>query len=134
MREIRFRIRDWCRFWYITIDNKNSWCWRKQSPDTIFQQYTWLKDSEWVEIFEGDIVKILYTDRPSCLWCHKSIKEHMLDKAHYAVVERWYNWFWLSREVGWYQEDISPWTHWKIWVISNIYENPDLVSKKESWI
>lgn len=77
-------------------------------------QYTWLKDKNWLEIFEGDIVK--YGFKGEIIW----------------------DWKWMlqwqdnDREPNYHYNEISHWKHainpWELEVIGNIYENPELIN------
>ena len=143
MREIKFRAWDtkdntmweaWnpyvSQFQAIEIADKLC-AWRfikwEEKHQYIFTQYTWLKDKNWKEIYEGDIVRILYTD-----WGSKSqddtrtLEQYLIDISHKAQVVFMWDRYWLR---CWEKYDsIFPWAHWFIEVIWNIYENPELIS------
>jgi len=93
----------------------------------ILMQYTGLKDKNDTEIYEGDIVKILYTDWPSCDGCHSTTEEHMNDLALTRVVIWSVQGFYVSHKVDGYAESMEPGQHGFIEVIGNIYENPELM-------
>ena len=80
--------------------------WQTEYNKNIMQ-YTWLKDKNWVDIYEFDIINV-YTSEWNFVWI-------------YEVV--FWNW---SFCVPWW------WTHnlIKSEVIWNIYENKDLLSEK----
>jgi uncharacterized phage protein (TIGR01671 family) len=92
-----------------------------------WMQFTGLKDKAGTEIYEGDIVRILYTDWPSCTGCHESPQDHMKAIAKTKVVIWSVNGFYVSHKVDGYAESMEPGRHGFIEVIGNIYENPDLL-------
>ncbi len=90
-------------------------------------QFTGILDKNGKEIYEGDIVKILYTDWSSCSGCHSSPQEHMNAIALTRVVVWSVQGFYVSHKVDGYAESMEPGTHGFIEVIGNIYENPKLI-------
>ena len=117
MRELRFRyLRKWKR-WYIDF-SKNTHLqfrlfeWRNKT--TELQQYTWLKDKNGKEIFEGDIIKI---NRD---WYDEN--KFSIEKVYWDLHHWWYN--------------PRAWTCWcvvsieSIEIIWDIHQNPELLNNK----
>ena len=90
-------------------------------------QYTGLTDKNGKKIFEGDVVKILYTDWVSQPIEDKRTLEEYLDKKKKKGVVT------FAPYVGWYlmndKYDLSiiSGTHGYIEVIGNIHDNPELL-------
>lgn len=101
--------------------------------DLVPLQYTGLKDKNSVEIYEGDIIKILQRDWPSQLDSYPELShEQYLDMlAHRLVVEFAEGAFMMVRhygEDGDYYQGFNEGGYKDIFeVIGNIYENPDLL-------
>ena len=135
MREIKFRAWDknlkimlnkkhWLQIeifknkWYWVWRNRLKldayWSWwsahRFSSEEIILMQYTWLKDKNWKEIYEGDIVK--FDD-----WDNWEIWREEVKFINWAFSVACYH--------PDYEEFINePRTMKVIW---NIYENPNLI-------
>lgn len=134
MRDIKFRAWDGKRFhlWGFNLIGNGTFT---GSPNPLFpnQQYTGLKDKNGKEIYEEDIVRILYTDWPSKSENdRRTLDEYKRDISHIAEVI--FNnvfhraEFELSNQ-DW-RGDIAPGRHGEIEVIGNIYENPELLNKE----
>lgn len=94
----------------------------------ILMQYTGLKDKNGVEIYEGDIVRILYTDWPSQSDSDpRSFEQYLNDIAEVKVIVWKVQGFYASHSVDGYAESMEPGTHGFIEVIGNIHENPQLL-------
>lgn len=95
-------------------------------PETV-GQYTGLTDKNGRKIFEGDIVKILYTDWISQpLEDTRSLEEYLDSLTEKGVVD-------FAPYVGWYLKNgkydlsIISGTHGYIEVIGNIHDNSELL-------
>ena len=106
--------------------------WSTERGFTLMQ-YTGLKDKDGVDIYEGDIVKILYTDWPSQLDSHPELShEEYLDSIALTRVVIWsVQGFYVSHKVDGYAESMEPGTRGYIKVIGNIYENPELLEANQ---
>lgn len=143
MREIKFRAwnkKDKKMMWSydlvsISLDLCN-WT-RNSSEDIIFMQYTWLKDKNGKEIYEGDILQIPYI---TPFWDVDYKTEWDKIIVEFKDWMFWYNTntrfielrdFMLKEEGKYISGFWNTLTYkhfiWKI--IWNIYENPELLKK-----
>ncbi len=121
-REIKFRAWDWDESKMFSL--LDFFQWNKYQPilyasDDIvwkwnihFMQYTWLKDKNWKEIYEGDIYKAEWMSR-------ENPKEKT--KWKYFIVENMVD---FLMDFCWWYEWTPP-SH--IEIIWNVFENPELL-------
>lgn len=140
MRPIKFRA--WDR-----ETNKMVYSYTKETDNTFdfwygydpkrydWQQFTGLLDKNGKEIYEGDIVRILYTN-----WGSKEygtpeqqameLEDYKKSISKIGIVvysgDRYYLEF-ESEKYGMYHDTIFEGTHGEKEIIGNIYENPDLI-------
>lgn len=127
MREIKFRAWNWENM-IIPISifmNTINHC-----EDYKLMQYTWLKDKNWKEIYEGDILKLeneySYCDWSACDWeCWTNWKCKKLEKKWeiWHIVYNDYRLRYIFSNNKWFKEICYIYGV----VIWNIYENPELL-------
>jgi len=146
MREIKFRIWNTEEYYYTDPEHLGEYHFGigkgidNASKDKIYntsewvwQQFTGLKDKNGKEIYESDIVRILYTD-----WSSKSdsdprtLEQYLIDISHVGqVVFNDNSWEVKKHSIKYNDFVFSSINHGKygfIEVIGNIYENPELLS------
>lgn len=147
MREIKFRGQNNFSFNWIV----GSLLIKDETPDKIMTytgykhevlpetvgQYTGLKDKNGIEIYEGDVVRILYTD-----WVSKNdddprtLKQYLIDKSTIAEVifnnNSWEVKSYSKKYDDYNCSSINCGTHGYIEIIGNIHENPELLCTSQS--
>jgi hypothetical protein len=109
MREIKFRV------WIEELNNKSwmNYCELKSFNDINWSknimQYTWLKDKNWKEIYEWDIMKSCYWDLTTIIFNDENWRFE------------WNKSFWCSHK------DMKDLLRYGWEIIWNIYENPELL-------
>ena len=140
MREIKFRGQlfsgKWVYGYYAVLlldghdtDFIYNGTWNEVKHGTV-GQYIDLHDKNSVEIYEGDIVRILYTD-----WCSQSFastEKKLLTHEEYLksisdIGKVIYETNQFTLDIG----SIFAGTHGFIEVIGNIYENPELLERNK---
>jgi len=101
--------------------------------DLILMQYTGLKDKNGKEIYEGDIVRILYTDWASQPYGdNKTLQEYKNSISKIGTVIYHINLFCIEFVYGngSFTDSIIPGKHGEIEIIGNLFENPELINSK----
>lgn len=140
-REIKFRVwtdnlKDKWEMYYqypskhLSPIFSPAWYWLL-NPTLKVMQYTWVKDKDWKEIYEGDIIE----------WKERSLKPWLTSETVTYVVE-WdcmKSWFYLTHIHIYPRNQDSSFRWYNInWptkkIVWNIYENPELLeSNKTEW-
>jgi uncharacterized phage protein (TIGR01671 family) len=137
MREIKFRAWDKDNkemiFWNLfNIDKDESFrlyigdYGKRYEEDLEIMQYTGLYDKNGKEIYEGDIIRILYTDWPSKTDDDKrTLEEYKKDISKIGIVVYNSNGFYIR--IKEYNDTLNEGRHGEKEIIGNIYENLELL-------
>ncbi|MEO9257052.1 MAG: YopX family protein [Crocinitomicaceae bacterium] len=104
----------------------------EHNTEHIPMQFTGLNDKNGKDIYEGDIVNILYTDWPSkSISDSRTLEQYLTDISSVGVVKYNKNRFEIEMFSTKYSENyfssIDYGKHGFIKVVGNIYENPELM-------
>lgn len=135
MRTIKFRALDFNNEWkygyytYDSIQNKHFINTQEVKGGTV-SQYTGLHDKNSLEIYEGDICRVLYTDWPSKgKEDMRTLDQYLYDMGKNKIVQWDFNGFYFSNSPNGYSEDMDVGKYGYIVVIGNIYDNPELLKE-----
>lgn len=125
MKEIKFRA--WANHTKAMLDMDEllqDWVFKfcLKNTDTFhIMQYTWLKDKNWKEIYEGDVILLKRYNLNN----DPNFEDISTELKLEVVFQNWcFNW--VYRDSWWSSSVFGILREWwyKIW---NIYENPDLI-------
>lgn len=141
MRTIKFRVYSTYErqmiyedlYDYLSIDSNGQLNNSAGLGEFHIMQFTGLHDKNGKEVYEGDVVRILYTD-----WASKTNEKMSLDDykksiSHFGYVvydNAEYSINIKSKKYNdYYNSSIHHGTHGEIEIIGNIYENPELLEQ-----
>lgn len=136
MREIKFRAWAHASKTMFYPDTEDGWELLKgivhPLPNTTLMHCTGLTDKNGKEIYEGDVVRVLYTDWPSNpAPNNEGLAEYKKSISKIGRVDWYRDGYELNFGQGKYGEDehgpLRPGAHGEMEIIGNIYENPKLI-------
>ena len=94
---------------------------KEEEHNYIFSQYTWLKDMNWKEIFEGDVVELHnwgIRSNEEIIWISEIYWDTEYNQWDFKMID----WEYIDDQYGRWRQ--SPKIIW------NIYENPNLLTNE----
>lgn len=103
----------------------------------IVEQFTGLTDKNGKEIYEGDIVRILYTDWPSKMDSDsRTLEQYLIDISHIGKVVfkdlEFKIAFWGEKFQEWVDGSLFYGEHGSIQIIGNIHQTPKLLKHEKA--
>ena len=105
--------------------NENIFRWQSEGQPIEIMQFTGLKDRHGKEIYDGDIVRILYSDWVSQSDYSITLEQHKINKSYVGTVV-FEDGKYLLQFDG-YTDTLHHGVHGERHIIGNIYENPELL-------
>jgi uncharacterized phage protein (TIGR01671 family) len=125
MREYKFRAFHKGAKEMLFGANENIFRWQSEGQPIEIMQFTGLKDRHGKEIYDGDIVRILYSDWVSQSDYSITLEQHKINKSYVGTVV-FEDGKYLLQFDG-YTDTLHHGVHGERHIIGNIYENPELL-------